>query len=88
MGYGRFVFPKKKPDRGSPSINSSAGIETQVKGGGESWGWRHELSLSLSLLCFLPLMVSFSLDLLNVSDSVLVEFAKRTRGKPVTAIRV
>lgn len=39
-------------------------------------------AFSLSLLCFLPLIVSCSLDLLNVS-----EFAERTRGKAVTAIR-
>lgn len=39
------------------------------------------------MLCFLPFAVSFSLDLLNVSHSVLVEFAEPTQGEPVAAIR-
>lgn len=82
LGYDRFVFPKKKPDHGSLSINSSARIETQVKGG-ESWGWGHELSSSL-LALFHFLNGVFSLDLLNVSHS---EFAECMRGKRVTAIR-
>lgn len=76
-------FPKKKPDHGSLSINSSAGIEIQVKGGRESWGWRRELSFSL-LALFPFLNGVFSLDLLNVSDP---EFAEHMRGKLVTAIR-
>lgn len=83
-GYTRFIFPKKKANDGSPSINSSAGRENQIKGG-ESWGWRRELSLSL-LALFPFLNGALSLDLLNIPASLLVESAERTRGRAVTAI--
>lgn len=80
-GHTRFIFPKKKANHGSLSVNSSAGRENRIKRG-ESWGWRRELSLSL--LCFLSLMV-FSASTRLTSLPFLVEAAERARGRAVTA---
>lgn len=52
LGYGRFIFLKKKKAKQEfLCINSSAGIATQIKGR-ERWGWRCQFALPLAFFPF------------------------------------